>query len=78
MRDRASKWCVEAALQALDARGDGRLAEEELLRSGADAPRAGDGNEGVKLGELDLIGHPRRISVSVMDVIGRIVLTDGW
>ena len=37
-----------------------------------------DGNEGVKLRELDLIGHPCRISVLVMDVIGRIVLTDGW
>ena len=48
------------------------------LRSGADAPRAGDGNEGVELRELDLIGHPCSISVIVMNVIGRIVLTDGW
>ena len=77
VRDRASSGAPKRALQALDARGDGRLAHEELVRSGADAPRAGDGNEGVELRELDVIGHPCMISVLIMDVIGRIVLTDG-
>ena len=47
------------------------------LRGGADAPRAGDGHEGLELRELDLIGSPVQYISHVMNVIGRIVLTDG-
>ncbi len=71
---------AQCSFQRLDARGDGGLADEQALGRGGDGSSAIDLRERLEVRELDRIGlcHSSSIFVWLMNVIGRIVLTDAW